>query len=290
MRMDVRRYIREVAGPLVPEATGVDPKLKRLEGIRAVALDIYGTLLISEAGDVSSGSNERNLEAMLLVCERLDGIPDPSSLLEEFESAVSLRLSQARLEGVAYPEVEIREVWREILTRRLPGAPAPDLIEEVAVVYECASNPVWPMPGATELLKVLTRSGLKLGIISNAQFYTPMVMEELFRKSLPDLGFSEDWSTFSYTLREGKPSPAIYEKSKEGACELGLSPDEVLYVGNDMRKDILPAASVGYRTCLFAGDVRSLRLGEGGLEEANQIADAVVTELGQIPGLLEQER
>lgn len=36
--------------------------------------------------------------------------------------------------------------------------------------------------------------------------------------------------------------------------------NEILFVGNDMLKDIYPAQQLGIRTALFAGDARSLRL------------------------------
>ncbi len=288
--MDVRRYIREVARPMSSEPTGVVPKLNRLEGIRAVAFDIYGTLLISEAGDVNSNCSERRLKAMEFVSEHLGGNLEAPSLLRDYKDGISRRLSKARKNGVNFPEVEIRDIWRDILVSRLPEAPDADLIEEVAIIYECASNPAWIMPGARELLQVLIGFGLKLGIISNAQFYTPLVLEELFESSLSDLGFSEGWVTLSYKLREGKPSPTVYRESSDCARDLCLSPDEVLYVGNDMKKDIEPAAAIGFRTCLFAGDARSFRLGERTLDEARRIADVVVTELVQIVDVLDVRR
>ena len=40
----------------------------------------------------------------------------------------------------------------------------------------------------------------------------------------------------------------------------GVAPGEVLYVGNDMLNDVYAAGQVGFRTALFAGDQRSLRM------------------------------
>ncbi|MFO8111277.1 MAG: hypothetical protein R6T92_02100, partial [Desulfosalsimonadaceae bacterium] len=40
----------------------------------------------------------------------------------------------------------------------------------------------------------------------------------------------------------------------------GIFPEDVLFLGNDMRNDILPARRIGFQTALFAGDRRSLRL------------------------------
>jgi putative hydrolase of the HAD superfamily len=53
----------------------------------------------------------------------------------------------------------------------------------------------------------------------------------------------------------------------------------VLYVGNDMLHDVLPAAAMGFRTALFAGDRRSLRRREGDARVASVTPDVVVLQL-----------
>ena len=51
-----------------------------------------------------------------------------------------------------------------------------------------------------------------------------------------------------------------------------------------MRNDIAPAAALGFRTALFAGDRRSLRLRE---EDALGVTpDAIITSLDQIASVL----
>jgi putative hydrolase of the HAD superfamily len=62
-------------------------------------------------------------------------------------------------------------------------------------------------------------------------------------------------------------------------CRRGIRHDEVLYVGNDMLNDIMPANSVGFRTALFAGDARSLRLREDEPSVRGSTPDLVVTDL-----------
>jgi len=42
--------VRESLRPLPVAPTGLSPKLPRLDGIRAVVFDLYGTLLVSAAG------------------------------------------------------------------------------------------------------------------------------------------------------------------------------------------------------------------------------------------------
>ena len=56
----------------------------------------------------------------------------------------------------------------------------------------------------------------------------------------------------------------------------------ILYLGNDMLNDIWAAAQVGFRTALFAGDARSLRLREDREEIGDISPNAVITELKQL--------
>jgi putative hydrolase of the HAD superfamily len=111
-------------------------------------------------------------------------------------------------------------------------------------------------------------------------------MEGLFGAGLDDLGFHPDLRVFSFEEGEGKPSLRLFETLRESAVALGIAASEIFYLGNDWKKDVLPARSVGFRTGLFAGDVRSLRLGEVTEEGAWASVDAVVTGLAQVAGCL----
>ena len=55
--------IRGLSRPLEPKPTALKPRLKRLEGIRAVLFDVYGTLVISASGDIAAGEESENTEA-----------------------------------------------------------------------------------------------------------------------------------------------------------------------------------------------------------------------------------
>lgn len=263
-------HVRATMKPLAVEPAGMAPKLPRLEGIRAVVFDLYGTLLISDAGGERSGPE-----------------PDPEGmpgLGDGLRKTIALHHERRRAEGVAFPEVEIREVWAEAMAAGGFPVPSREDLERIIVEHECRVHPVWPMPGAIELLGELRERGLVMGIISNAQFYTLPVMEGLFGAGLDDLGFHPDLRVFSFEEGEGKPSSRLFETLRERAAALGIAASEIFYLGNDWKKDVLPARAVGFRTGLFAGDVRSLRLGGVGEEEASASADAVVTGLEQVAG------
>jgi putative hydrolase of the HAD superfamily len=269
---DLVELVRATMTPLAVTPAGMTPKLPRLEGIRAVVFDLYGTLLISDAGGERSGPEPDP-----------EGLPGMGDLLGK---TIALHHERRRAAGVAFPEVEIREVWAEAVAAGGYPVPSREELERIILEHECRVHPVWPMPGAGELLGDLRERGLALGIISNAQFYTLPVMEGLFGAGLDELGFHPDLRVFSFEEGEGKPSLRLFEKLREKAAAFGIAAHEILYLGNDWKKDVLPANAVGFRSALFAGDVRSLRLGGVGEEEARETADAVITGLGQVVGCL----
>ena len=63
---------------------------------------------------------------------------------------------------------------------------------------------------------------------------------------------------------------------------MGIPADAALYIGNDMLNDVAPAQKVGFKTALFAGDARSLRLRRNHPQCKNLSADIVITDLMQL--------
>ena len=285
--------IRDASGPLDPIPTGLSPSLPQLSGIRAVLLDIYGTLLVSASGDIGAADpNVRGdafAEAIGAVGGRCQG--NASAGAAEVHRVIEQHHTNARAAGVEYPEVEIIEVWQDVC-RNLAERSEIEVPENVdlarlAIEFEVRVNPIWPMPGWEQCLAELRSRGTVVGIISNAQFFTPLAIHAVGRKSLDELGFDALLRYYSYEHRCAKPGRELYDLAVDGLDAKGIDPREVLYVGNDMRNDIWPAVSVGFHTALFAGDQRSLRLREDDpLYDSSREAEAIVTELTQIPGML----
>ena len=139
------------------------------------------------------------------------------------------------------------------------------------------------MPGLPELLDAAAACGLVLGLVSNAQFYTPLMLEAFLGKTLEEAGFDPACCLFSYRLLEAKPSLRLYEQALSAlARDWNIAPREVLYLGNDQRNDIWPAARLGSKTVLFAGDSRSLRLRQDDPDCAGVLPDGIITDLSQL--------
>jgi putative hydrolase of the HAD superfamily len=301
MYEDLVALIRDSASPMTPvPAPPLPPDYEELvypggrpapiPGIRALIFDIYGTLFISEAGDIGAGPGymRGNLDSLAL---RVGGAYTGEELKEYFRSAVS-KTHEELFAKTPYPEVRVEEIWAGFLNAGgtgTAGFPASETggfaisPEELAVRYELAVNPVYTMPGVSETIGALKEAGLVLGLISNAQFFTPLLFDALLGASPACLGFDPHISIYSYETGEAKPSPALFAKAKARLLSLGIAPEAVLYVGNDMLNDVYAASSSGFKTLLFAGDGRSLRLREDNRLVRNVRPDAVIRSLSDIP-------
>ena len=291
---EIQEIIRRHSSPLERRPTAEQPLLEHLPGIRAVLFDVYGTLFISGSGEVGTACAPEHgaafrgaLEAVdtPLKCAGEEGVARLHAEIREAHKA-------SRQEGIEHPEVDILDVWASVLGS-LPGSSliphalfSEEFLQELAVQYEVRANPVWPMPGCADCLAALDEAGLWLGIISNAQFFTPALFPALLGRDLTGLGFHPRLLFYSYRFGQAKPGRFLFERAKEALAALGVAAGEVLYIGNDMFNDVRPAGAAGFRTALFAGDERSLRLRNGDRRVAEVAPDLVLTDLDQLPPCL----
>lgn len=284
--------IRQGSTPLQPIPTGQSPRLESLESIQGVLFDVYGTLIISGVGDISIAGDQDRDEPL---CQALEASgfslnAEADGLAQRFYDAIHQAQTdeKEKQENLEFPEVEIREVWQTFIKTligeaTLEGELTLARVAETAVRYELAVNPVYPMPGCESLITELKSRGLPVGIVSNAQFFTPLLFEAFFGKTLEDLGVDPGVSIWSYLLREAKPSKNLYREAADEWWEhYRIKPQHLLYIGNDIRNDIWPAAAAKFRTALFAGDKRSLRLREDDPDCASVKPDLVITDLSQV--------
>lgn len=285
--------IRALAAPLTPKPTGIAAQTDPLPGIRAVLFDVYGTLVISGCGDIGLTADASDADAdpfreafrEAWSAARLDAAALPAAGPDLLTALIRADHAASRARGIDYPEVDILGIWRRLLADR--GLTATDAaLRRLALDYELRTNPVWPMPGLADVLGALAARGLVLGIVSNAQFYTPLMLEAFLGKPLDALGFDPGCCAWSYRQGVAKPSASVYAPALRGLAENhGIAPAEVLYVGNDMRNDVRPAQALGLRTALFAGDARSLRLRAEDPGMRGIRADRVITALSQVAGV-----
>ncbi|HZK08411.1 MAG TPA: HAD family hydrolase [Bacteroidales bacterium] len=288
---------------LQPIPTAVAPRLDKIDGIKAIIFDIYGTLVVSASGDIDQiDLSQQNMRTALEEADYLLPENNPkkgeavvAELLQKFTDTLRKHQQQLRDAGVPFPETDIRLVWDEWLKYALDSAyittnGASD-ITRLTFVFEMLSNKIHPMPDMLEVLHYFHDRKYPLGIVSNAQFYTPVMMNYFIdgqarnTESLPL--FNDDITQFSYSLRKAKPDRTLFAPVLKALKEnYGIAPQESVFVGNDMYNDIYPAQDMGMKTVFFAGDERALRLREDKAEVKNLRPDAVITELIQLKQII----
>jgi putative hydrolase of the HAD superfamily len=285
---------KELSQPLDRIDTGTMPKLQRLEGIQVIAYDFYGTLFISGVGDIGVDDGDPDEEILLDVLTttgiEIQNNDAASEGFKVYNRAVEKMISDLKSRGIEYPEPDIRLVWKEVLdtmegSNLITKPDGEDLFDTIAIEFEARMNPVWPMPNVTETLHYFKKQGYTQGIISNSQFYTPIVLEALTGQSLEKLGFSKELLHWSYEEEMKKPGILFYENylKKLRRFDENLNPGNVLYIGNDMLKDIYPAKTVGMKTALFAGDERSLKWRKEDSRCNRILPDLIITDFSQLP-------
>jgi putative hydrolase of the HAD superfamily len=114
------------------------------------------------------------------------------------------------------------------------------------------------------LLDRLRRSGLRLGVVSNACGNASVLCD--------DLGYSGYLSCVVDSRLAGvaKPDPAIFALAVE---RLQVPPHTVLMVGDSYERDIVPAHSIGLQTAWLTGT---------GDRRARGVADALIRSLADL--------
>jgi len=112
---------------------------------------------------------------------------NPQTILKVLFNAIEKKHQELKKQGIDFPEVEIDKIWMQILEYDNL-----DKIRELAVEFELIVNPVYPMPHMKEMLSRCKDLNILMGIISNAQFYTPYLFSWFLESNTEDLGFDPE--------------------------------------------------------------------------------------------------
>ncbi len=295
------RHLFDSQQKLHPIPTNTDLNLSGINNIKCVIFDIYGTLLISNSGDIDKLALS---PSFILESFAQCGIKIISSnpakvageITEEYKQTIEELKYGARKKNIESPEIDIRDVWEIVIQslyyRNLIDKPWVDEVTMLAIYFETLSNKVYPMPFMKDIILWLHGKRIPAGVISNAQFYTPVIMNYFLNSDVDDENenikyFDDDLSIFSYQEKLGKPNITLYEKALTACYEkYKFKSNEILFVGNDMLKDIYPAQASGMRTALFAGDARSLRLRQEDPRVKGIVPDCTIDSLEQVKEII----
>lgn len=284
--------IRANSSPIKPIPTNLQFQNAVTSKIEAVLFDVYGTLFVSSSGDIGTTHKaanaemfEQSLRAAGAVILKEDA---GKQAAEHFFATIEAHHENLKFQGLEFPEIDILDIWINVCTTLQSAGYIAYTHEDyffctLAVEHETKINPVWPMTDLNLFFSRLGEWNLPIGIISNAQFYTPLLFPAVAGKTVGELGFQPELTAWSYTIEEAKPSPRLFHKVVDNLqYQYGIFPEATLYIGNDMKNDIAAAKSIGCKAALFAGDRRSLRLRENDPCCKNIEPDAILTVLDDL--------
>ena len=254
---------------------------------------MYGTLFVSSAHNLQSTDPTAAAKAFSAALASVGRRCRCTGAIGFARLATVIRSAhvRARRAGNDQPEIDIRDVWKLTL-RSLENDGLLDPVEmraeqicRLAVEFEWRVNPVWPMPHAAWCLRTLKAAGIQMGVISNAQFFTRKLFPALLGATSAELGISSRLQFYSYQYGAAKPGTHLHFAASAALATMRIHPSQTLCIGNDMLNDVVPAAKLGFRTALFAGDQRSLRWVN--CPGWSAVApDLVLTDLDQLPRCL----
>lgn len=262
-------------GVLHPLDTGVQKRIGHFGDVRAFIFDVYGTLLISASGDIDQADfSDKALgfafskSGIKLNIQKEERKVLLENMLQDFKNTVKTTHEQKKSAGIAFPEVDFVEVWRNVLIKYnekgIFSSYSEEKLKLFTFLFELMSNKIYPMPHMNDVVNKLNKSGFPLGIISNAQFFTPMIMNYFlngtFEEKTEIQQFDDDLVFYSYLRGKAKPDVDLFNEMKNMLRNsYGIKAEETIYIGNDMYNDVYPALHAGFQAALFAGDERSLR-------------------------------
>lgn len=212
--------------------------------IRAVIVDVYGTLLESDS-TVLETSNTWNefWKNHLHATPRIT--PQQFSTLCDCVIAKTHALGQAR--GIKYPEV----YWPHVVTEVLPefsSLPQSEL-SELRYYYRPMPRDPRLISGAADALRALAGAEVILGLASNCQPYSIRELDAaLAREGLSRKVFQPDLCFFSFEHGFSKPDPYVFQILTARLAPRGVWPHETVMIGDRVDSDIEPAMGAGWQT------------------------------------------
>ncbi|MCC7565416.1 MAG: HAD family hydrolase [Methanomicrobiaceae archaeon] len=209
-----------------------------LDTIKGVVFDCYDTLIEISTDEESIATYELVSTWLLYQGVRIS----PDRLHKTYRQMVQESLNRSR---ERYPEIRIEKIFSDICRDyRLWEIDEQQLGVQVARLFRAASlRRLRSIRQSERLLEVF--SGLPKGLVSNGQ----RVFSEM---ELRALSLLDHFDAVIFSSDEGckKPSPRIFQSALK---QLGLSPGEVLVIGDSFENDIIPALKLGMQA-LFVED------------------------------------
>ena len=244
--------------------------------IRAVLFDLGGTL------HLCSSSEDRKLWFSRRLISRL---AEYGIHLEISEQALSLELQENAECYKHESEETLRElppeiVWSDYFLREqhLSRETLAPMAEELSFLYDYERVCNLRRPNLLACMDALQADGLRLGVISNilSRSIVPHFMAEYGLEKYMECVFT------SAGMGIRKPDAGIFRLAEKA---LGLSPQELAYVGDTLSRDVRGVRNAGWRLAIQIYSPNAAKRDKG-LAEMGYKADYNIADLMEIPGII----
>ncbi|MBO7147903.1 MAG: HAD family hydrolase [Lentisphaeria bacterium] len=229
--------------------------------IRGLLFDLNGTVI-----DILTDENDYHVYRVTSNFLSYYGIMiSPDRLKELF---FELNRQQRKTSGEEFPEFDVEKIFRDIFKSCGVSDCPEHLAATAAIVFRSASrHQLIPYPDVCEVLTQL-QANYCMGALSDGQSLW----------AVPELRAAGLEKFFSFTIVSGdhgfrKPDKRMYEMALQ---KIGLNADEVLFVGNDMYRDVYGAHEAGMKTVFF-------RSNQGDHSSHGVEADYIIYHFSELP-------
>lgn len=247
--------------------------------IKAVLFDLGGTL---HTNATPAGRDiwfaKRLIDRLGDYGIRLDTTPEALAALLPVNAEEYKHWSEQSLR-----ELPSAEIWNDYFLRdfSVGRERLEPIAEELSFLYDYERPLVMRRAHLKETMETLRTMGLRLGMISN------IISRSVVPHFLEEYGIAELMDCVITSAATGirKPSPDIFRVAER---QLGLTPEELCYVGDTISRDVRGTRNAGWRLMIQIRNP-SIAHRDAGLEKAGFDPDYSIDDLAQIPGIIHLE-
>jgi FMN phosphatase YigB (HAD superfamily) len=272
--------------------------------IKAVFWTVYGTLVAVPTGElqfehehdfVTDAALDKVIKEFRMWNSMGRKPGAPSAFLKELYRKALTTLRMTGTGGERYPEVQVERVWDDIVKKlsqkeytfdAATYGSMNEYVKKIAYFYHASIQGAGAYPGAADALKLVAGRGVLNGLLTDGQCFTAAQLNRCLRQQ--DSAFElaatvpANLRLISADHRARKPSETLFRAAIQAAMARGITPGEILHVGSNLTRDLIPAKKLGFRTALFAGDRNSLVATPEQLKDRATRPDVLLTELPQV--------
>jgi len=281
------------------------PAIKPIAEIKVVLWSVYGTLLSIDSGRLLH-QHHQELRMQIALQKTIEEFKMWQSmsrkpgqpwvyLLQQYDGLIEDQRIAATARKGDSREVDSAVLWARMIEKLQRNeyqwdegfyGGLEDVAVKVAYFFHAMLQGTEAFDGCAETLTRLQQSGIRQGLLDDAQQFTLAQLVYQLRRQGAEGNlaaiFSPELSSLSYQLEICKPSPSLYQTAAARCSAKGVVPEQVLYLTNRLTDDLGMAKKVGFRTGLMVVDEACTDLTAADLKNPEYRPDRLLTDVRQV--------